>query len=126
MKRVIIIVTALFITISSFAQRPGASPAKGIGKILGTIVDAFYSQLEGQIVGVDGISATATNGGWNYGGRLMTQLQLNNGWSLQGFRGGFGMYALGFNKDFNNGKGSIGLAPAPQSNNRKNKKSEKK
>jgi hypothetical protein len=53
----------------------------------------------------------------------MTQLKLNNGWSvqgfsfmrgrriqLQGFRGGFGMYALGFNKDFNNGKGSIGLA----------------
>ena len=86
-------------------------------------VDAFYSQLEGQIVGVDGISTTATNGGWNYGGRLMTELKLNKGWSmqafsfmrgrriqLQGFRGGFGMYALGFNKDFNNGKGSIGLA----------------
>lgn len=86
-------------------------------------VDAFYSQLEGQIVGVDGVSTTATNGGWNYGGRLMSQLQLNKGWSLQGFsfmrgrriqlqgfRGGFGMYALGFNKDFNNGKGSIGLA----------------
>lgn len=86
-------------------------------------IDAYYAQLEGQITGLDGISTTATNQGWNYGGRLMTQLKLNQGWSLQafsfmrgrriqlqGFRGGFGMYALGFNKDFNNGNGSIGLA----------------
>lgn len=86
-------------------------------------VDVFYSQLEGQVADTDGNSFTATNSGYNYGGRLMTQYKLPNGWSVQGFsfmrgrriqlqgyRGGFGMYALGINKDFNNQKGSIGLA----------------
>lgn len=85
--------------------------------------DVYYSQLEGQIVGVDGNSITATNSGYNYGGRLMTQYKLPQGWTIQGFsfmhgrqvqlqgyRGGFGMYSLGFNKDFNNKKGSIGLS----------------
>ncbi len=85
--------------------------------------DLDYAQLEGQVTGIDGISVTQTNSGINYGGRLMSQLKMNNGWSaqaftfmrgrrvqLQGFRGGFGMYALGFSKEFNDGRGTIGLS----------------
>lgn len=81
-----------------------------------------YSLMEGQVTGTDGLTETAKNSGWNYGGRLMTQYKLNEGWviqafsfmrgrrvELQGSRGGFGMYSLGVNKDFKNGKGSIGL-----------------
>lgn len=82
-----------------------------------------YAQLEGQIVGLDGQTETAENSGINYGGRLMTEMKLNGGWSmqaftfmrgrrvqLQGWRGGYGMYALGFNKDLKNEKGSFGIS----------------
>ena len=85
--------------------------------------DVDYAHLEGQVTGFDGISVTETNSGLNYGGRLMSQLKMNNGWSaqaftfmrgrrvqLQGFRGGFGMYALGVSKEFNEGRGTIGLS----------------
>ncbi|PPK88171.1 outer membrane receptor for ferrienterochelin and colicin [Neolewinella xylanilytica] len=85
--------------------------------------DVDYAQLEGQVTGVDGISVTQTNSGFNYGGRLMSQLKLNKGWTaqaftfmrgrrvqLQGSRGGFGMYALGMSKEFNDGRGTIGLS----------------
>ena len=85
--------------------------------------DATYTQLEGQITGTDGKTAKATNSGFNGGGRLMTNLSLNNGWAVQGFggmhgarvqlqgkMGGFVMYSLGVKKDFNNKKGSIGLS----------------
>ena len=54
---------------------------------------------------------------------MQSQLQLPNGWGIQafgGFRGnrvqlqgsqrGMGMYSLGFRKEFNNKKGSLGLA----------------
>ncbi|WP_173021376.1 TonB-dependent receptor [Lewinella sp. W8] len=86
-------------------------------------IDLDYAFLEGQVINSEGVSVAASNSGLNYGGRLMSTLKLNNGWSgqaftfmrgrrqqLQGFRGGFGMYALGINKEFNDGKGSIGLA----------------
>lgn len=82
-----------------------------------------YSLLEGQIVGLDGETETAQNSGFNYGGRLMSQLKMGNGWSaqafvmmrgrriqLQGSTGGWGIYVLGFNKDFKNKKGSFGFA----------------
>ncbi len=85
--------------------------------------DVTRSQLEGQITGTDGKTAKATNSGFNGGGRLMTNLSLNNGWAIQGFggmhgarvqlqgkMGGFAMYSLGVKKEFNNKKGSIGLA----------------
>lgn len=85
-------------------------------------IDLNFNQLEGQVTGEDGITETAKNSGWNYGGRLMTQYKVANGLSLQGFtfmhgrsvelqgsRGGFGMYSIGLNKDFKNGLGSIGL-----------------
>ena len=85
-------------------------------------VDLDYAFLEGQVVDAEGISATAKNSGLNYGGRLMSQLKLSKGWSaqaftfmrgrrtqLQGFRGGFGIYAIGISKEFNEGRGTIGL-----------------
>ncbi|MCP9236394.1 TonB-dependent receptor domain-containing protein [Lewinella sp. JB7] len=86
-------------------------------------IDVDYANLEGQVTGLDGTSVTATNSGFNYGGRLMSQLKFGDGWSaqaftfmrgrrvqLQGSRGGFGMYALGVSKEFNEGRGSIGLS----------------
>jgi outer membrane receptor for ferrienterochelin and colicin len=84
-------------------------------------VDGYYALIEGQIIGENGQSVTASNDGFNFGGRLMSQLKLKNGWSLQGFtfmrgrrielqgsRSGFGMYSLGVEKELKNG--SIGLA----------------
>ncbi len=86
-------------------------------------IDLDYARLEGLVTGLDGISVTQTNSGLNYGGRLMSQLKLNNGWNaqaftflrgrrveLQGSRGGFGMYALGVSKEINDGRGTIGLS----------------
>ena len=85
--------------------------------------DVDYARLEGQVAGTDGISVTETNAGFNYGGRLMSQLKMKNGWTaqafsfmrgrrvqLQGSRGGFGMYALGVSKEINEGRGTIGLS----------------
>jgi outer membrane receptor protein involved in Fe transport len=85
-------------------------------------IDLYYTQLEGQVTGIDGKSIKATNSGINYGGRLMSQIQLKNGWGLQAFsfirgreiqlqgeRGGWGVYSVGFKKDFKNKKGSLGL-----------------
>lgn len=86
-------------------------------------IDLRHAWLEGQVTGSDGTSETAKNSGWNYGGRVMSQYKLGNGWTAQGFafmrgrrvqlqgsRGGFGAYSVGLNKDFKNKKGSIGLA----------------
>ncbi len=86
-------------------------------------IDLDYANLQGQVTGIDGISVTAKNSGLNYGGRLMSQFNLKNGWraqaftfmrgrrvQLQGIQGGFGIYALGLNKEFNEGKGTIGLS----------------
>ncbi len=86
-------------------------------------VDLDYAFLEGQVVDAAGASMTASNQGLNYGGRLMSQLKLDKGWSaqaftfmrgrrveLQGARGGFGMYALGVSKDIMDRKGAIGFA----------------
>jgi hypothetical protein len=85
--------------------------------------DVSYSQLEGQITDAKGLSTAATNSGFSGGGRMMTNLTLNKGWAIQGFGGmwgpkvqlqgrqtGFPMYSVGIKKDFNNKKGSIGLA----------------
>lgn len=86
-------------------------------------MDIDYAKLNGQVTGMDGTSITAENSGFNYGGRLMSQLKLDGGWSMQAFtfmrgrrvelqgnRGGFGMYALGLNKDLKNERGSYGIA----------------
>jgi outer membrane receptor protein involved in Fe transport len=85
-------------------------------------IDLLHSYLEGQTTGLDGTSVSASNSGFNYGGRLMSQIALQNGWGLQAFgfyrgkeiqlqgtRTGFYIYSLGFKKDFANKKGSIGF-----------------
>ncbi|MBO9613643.1 MAG: TonB-dependent receptor [Dyadobacter sp.] len=85
-------------------------------------IDILHSYLEGQTTGLDGTSVGISNSGFNYGGRLMSQISLQNGWGLQAFgfyrgkeiqlqgtRTGFYMYSLGFKKDFANKKGSIGF-----------------
>lgn len=66
---------------------------------------------------------SASNEGWVVSGRLFGGYTLSKGWAaqffafgrgrninLQGYQGNFAMYSLGFRKDFNNKKGSLGLA----------------
>lgn len=85
--------------------------------------DLYFAMLEGQVTGENGQSEKVSNSGFNYGGRLMTQLQFKSGWGIQAFsfmrgrrvelqgtRGGWGMYALGVRKSFNNKKGSVGIS----------------
>ena len=86
-------------------------------------LDLLHSYMEGQTTNAEGLSEAVNNSGFNYGGRLMSQIQLKQGWGLQAFgfyrgkevqlqgtRTGFYMYSLGFKKDFANKKGSIGFA----------------
>ncbi|UFH55746.1 TonB-dependent receptor domain-containing protein [Spirosoma sp. KNUC1025] len=86
-------------------------------------VDAYYMYLQGTTPGTDGKSMTIENSGISIGGRLMSQLQMNKGWSaqvfsffrgpnpqLQGTMGSFYMYSLGIRKDLASKRGSIGLA----------------
>ena len=85
-------------------------------------VNLRYAKLEGQVIGLDGTSTTASNSGWNYGGRISSQYKLNDQWTaqvfsifrgprveLQGNRGGWGVYSIGLNKNFKNKKGSFGI-----------------
>ena len=86
-------------------------------------IDIYYNYLQGVAQGLNGRSETITRTGIVAGGRLQTQIQLKGGWGIQGFgfyrgnqvqlqgtQGSFYMYSVGFRKDFNNKKGSIGLA----------------
>ncbi|WP_409017696.1 TonB-dependent receptor domain-containing protein [Dyadobacter sp. CY323] len=86
-------------------------------------LDILHSYLEGQTTSLEGAPVMASNSGFNYGGRLMSQISLARGWGvqafgfyrgkeiqLQGTRTGFYMYSLGFKKDFANKKGSVGFA----------------
>ena len=86
-------------------------------------LDGYYVYMQGTTPGVDGKSVTISNTGVSIGGRLMSQLQLDKGWSaqvfsffrgpnpqLQGTMGSFYMYSVGVRKDIANKRGSIGLA----------------
>ncbi|GGM82355.1 TonB-dependent receptor [Dyadobacter beijingensis] len=86
-------------------------------------IDMLHSYLEGQTTSLEGTSVGISNSGFNFGGRLMSQISLQNGWGvqafgfyrgkeiqLQGTRTGFYLYSLGFKKDFANKKGSVGFA----------------
>ncbi|MDB5240878.1 MAG: TonB-dependent receptor [Spirosoma sp.] len=86
-------------------------------------LDGYYVYMQGITAGADGKSMTISNTGVSIGGRLMSQLQLNKGWSaqvfsffrgpnpqLQGTTGSFYLYSLGVRKDLANKRGSIGLA----------------
>jgi outer membrane receptor protein involved in Fe transport len=83
-------------------------------------MDMYYQYLEGQVQSNDGLVLTE-NDGIVVSGRLMSQLKLENGWSLQAFAGmrgnevmllgsqtGMRFYSLGFLKDFGK-KASLGL-----------------
>ncbi|MFD2933147.1 outer membrane beta-barrel protein [Spirosoma flavum] len=86
-------------------------------------LDGYYMYMQGLTQGTDGKSVTISNSGVSIGGRLMSQLQLDKGWSaqvfsffrgpnpqLQGTMGSFYMYSLGVRKDLASKRGSIGLA----------------
>jgi ferric enterobactin receptor len=86
-------------------------------------IDLYYNYLEGQEVGLDGLSRTISNDGIVLGGRLQSSISLQNGWAIQAFggfrgnrvqlqgsQGGMGMYSIGARKEFKNKKGSLGLA----------------
>ncbi|CAN5469269.1 outer membrane beta-barrel family protein [soil metagenome] len=86
-------------------------------------LDGYYMYMQGTTAGADGKSVTINNSGISLGGRLMSQLQLDKGWSaqvfsffrgpnpqLQGTMGSFYMYSVGVRKDVANKRGSIGLA----------------
>ncbi|SOD78135.1 outer membrane beta-barrel protein [Spirosoma fluviale] len=86
-------------------------------------IDGYYVYMQGLTPGADGKSIAINNSGVSIGGRLMSQLQLDKGWSaqvfsffrgpnpqLQGTMGSFYMYSVGVRKDIANKRGSIGLA----------------
>lgn len=90
---------------------------------IGIFFNGFYTNLNGQAVGKDGLSSTVTNSGLNVSGGTFASAQFKNGWGaqafgflqgqqiqLQGKQGGFGFYTVGLKKDFKNKKGSVGLA----------------
>lgn len=86
-------------------------------------IETFYNFINGNTIGLNGITVPVANEGWNVSGRLMSFISLQNGWKVQAFgfvrggrvqalgrQGGFGVYSLGLRKDFKNKKGSIGLS----------------
>ena len=86
-------------------------------------IDVYYNYLNGFQAGLNGTNTEVSNNGIVWGGRLQTSITLKKGWGIQGF-GGYrgnqiqlqgsnrnsGMYSVGLRKDFNNKKGSFGLA----------------
>lgn len=91
---------------------------------IGGGVDAFYVFLTNNgNSSITDPSLKQSNSGMVFSGRMFTNLQLKNGWGLQGFGGARGnqvtlqgmtgtfyMYSMGVKKDFANKKGSIGFA----------------
>ncbi|GAB3512067.1 outer membrane beta-barrel family protein [Spirosoma knui] len=90
---------------------------------VGLFLNAFYSSLTGQAMGLDGVSASLTNSGFNVSGGTFMNATFRNGWGaqafgflqgsqvlLQGRQGGFGFYTVGVKKEFHNKKASLGLA----------------
>lgn len=86
-------------------------------------IDAYYNYLDGFQNDAAGNSVKVSNDGIVWGGRIQSALQLTKGWGIQAFGGVRGnnvqlqgysrnsaMYSIGVRKDFNNKKGSFGLA----------------
>ena len=82
-------------------------------------IDTYYANLDN---GLEDPLYAASNQGFVLSGRLFANYSLPNNWQLQsfafargrqvqlqGFGGGFGMYSLNINKQFNEKKGSIGF-----------------
>ena len=83
-------------------------------------VDFYYAVLNN---GKTNPAEAASNEGWVWSGRLFGNYSLPNNWAiqffgfyrgnrvnLQGSQGGFGTYSLGFRKEFNEKKASLGFA----------------
>jgi outer membrane receptor protein involved in Fe transport len=81
--------------------------------------DMYYADLDNQQTG----SAAASNSGFVWSGRLFGNYSLPKSWAiqffgfyrgnrvqLQGSQGGFGTYSLGFRKEFNEKRASLGFA----------------
>jgi outer membrane receptor for ferrienterochelin and colicin len=81
--------------------------------------DVYYAVLSNNDPNPE---TNASNEGFVFSGRLFGGYQLKNNWALQafgfyrgrqvqlqGFQGGFGVYSLSLNKNFNNKKGNIGF-----------------
>ncbi|GAB3987360.1 outer membrane beta-barrel family protein [Spirosoma daeguense] len=90
---------------------------------IGIFLNAFYTSLTGQAMGLDKKSIEMTNDGMNISGGSFINATFKNGWGaqafgflqgnqvqLQGTQGGFGFYTVGVKKEFNNKKASLGLA----------------
>lgn len=82
--------------------------------------DIYYAVLDNQLS--DPLFA-ASNTGWVWSGRMFGNYSLPNNWAiqffgfyrgnrvqLQGSQGGFGVYSVGFRKEFNEKKASLGFA----------------
>ena len=87
---------------------------------IGGGVDVYHVSLTNNVANP---IYSASNAGWVVSGRVMSSLTLRNGWGfqlfgggrgnqvqLQGYQSGMYFYSLGVRKDFNQKKGSIGLA----------------
>jgi outer membrane receptor protein involved in Fe transport len=90
---------------------------------VGIFANIFYTTLTGLTVGQNGLSQEIKNDGFNVSGGIFSQATFGNGWGaqafgfmqgnqvqLQGLQGGFGFYTVGVKKEFNNKKGSVGIA----------------
>ncbi|GAB3951179.1 outer membrane beta-barrel family protein [Spirosoma harenae] len=90
---------------------------------IGIFLNAFYTDLTGQAMGVNGVSVETSNSGMNISGGTFMNATFKNGWGaqafgfmqgsqvqLQGRQGGFGFYTIGVKKEFANKKASLGLA----------------
>lgn len=86
---------------------------------IGGGVDGYYANISNNSPDP---TLGASNSGFVVSGRFFTNVTLKNGWGiqgfgfmrgrevqLQGFQTGFGIYTLGFKKDFKNKQGSVGL-----------------
>ncbi len=82
-------------------------------------VDTYYAQLDN---GIEDPLFAASNEGWVVSGRLFGNYTLPRNWQIQAFSfyrgrrvelqgssGGFGIYSLSFNKQFNEKRGTIGF-----------------
>lgn len=81
--------------------------------------DIYYADLNNELTG----NAAASNSGFVWSGRLFGNYSLPKNWAiqffgfyrgnrvqLQGSQGGFGTYSLGFRKEFNEKRASLGFA----------------
>ncbi len=87
---------------------------------LGGGVDIYHVSLTNNVLDP---TLRASNAGWVVGGRVNTSVTLSKGWAfqgfggmrgkqvqLQGYQGTFAFYSFGLRKEFNEKRGTIGLA----------------